>query len=182
MIKSYIVIIYSGKTNSGANSIIANWIANGVKKSGINVYGPIDINLQNNKQKINLSEIIKNSNGLILGSGDYNGNIEPPLLDFFDKYLGAGFKSSFLASKVAGQFVTAGDSGTGVQPILNDLSRLMMTFGANIITGGESKSTYGKPGSGSWHIAQGIVGIITKDSKTGNLGFANKINIVINNI
>lgn len=49
----------------------------------------------------------------------------------------------------------------------------MMTFGANIVTGGESKSTYHKPGSGSWHVAQGIVGIIGKDSKKNPI-FTNK--------
>jgi multimeric flavodoxin WrbA len=171
--KEYIVIIYSGATNKGANSIIANWIATGVKKSGLDVIQPIDINLATDSQKSTYKKLIQDSNGLIVGSGDYNGNIEPPLLDFFDKYLGAGFKSSFLASKVAGQFVTAGDAGTGAQPILNDLSRLMMTFGANIVTGGESKSTYHKPGSGSWHVAQGIVGIIGKDSE-GKPIFTNK--------
>ena len=46
----YIIIIYAGKSdptkNIGANSIIANWIASGVKKSGMNVVGPIDINFQ----------------------------------------------------------------------------------------------------------------------------------------
>ena len=83
----YIVIIYSGKTNTGANSIIANWIANGVKKSGLGVYGPIDINLENKSQKNTLLKIIEDSNGLIIGSGDYNGNIEPPLLDFFEFWI-----------------------------------------------------------------------------------------------
>ena len=93
--------------------------------------------------------------------------------EFFDKFAGAGFKSSFLASKVAGQFATSADSGTGGQLVLNSLSRLMQTFGANIVTGGASRSTLGKPGSGSWHTAQGILGIVTKD-KAGNPIFTNK--------
>lgn len=169
----YIVIIYSGKTNKGANDIIAQYIATGVKKSGINVIGPIDINFQDSQKEKNLITKITNSSGLIIGSGVYNGNIEPTLTQFFDKFAGAGFKSSFLASKVAGQFATAADSGTGGQLVLNSLSRLMQTFGANIITGGASRSTLGKPGSGSWHTAQGILGITTKD-KTGKLTFTNK--------
>ena len=169
----YIVIIYSGKTNKGANDIIAQYIATGVKKSGINVIGPIDINFQHSQKEKNLITKITNSSGLIIGSGVYNGNIEPTLTQFFDKFAGAGFKSSFLASKVAGQFATAADSGTGGQLVLNSLSRLMQTFGANIVTGGASRSTLGKPGSGSWHTAQGILGITTKD-KTGKLTFTNK--------
>lgn len=169
----YIVIIYSGATNRGANSIIASYIAAGVKKSGMNVVGPIDINFQNSQEEEDIVTIITNSSGLIIGSGVYNGNIEPTLTEFFDKFAGAGFKSSFLASKVAGQFATAADSGTGGQLVLNSLSRLMQTFGANIVTGGASRSTLGKPGSGSWHTAQGILGIISKD-KEGNPTFTNK--------
>ena len=170
----YIVIIYSGATNKGANSIIASYIATGVKKSGMNVVGPIDINFQDSQQEENLITRIANSSGLIIGSGVYNGNIEPTLTEFFDNFAGAGFKSSFLASKVAGQFATAADSGTGGQLVLNSLSRLMQTFGANIVTGGASRSTLGKPGSGSWHTAQGILGIVTKDRTTGNFTFTNK--------
>lgn len=171
---SSIVIIYSGATDKGANSIIANYIADGVKKSGTHVIGPYDINLINNEnEEKQLINKIGNSSGLIIGSGVYNGNIEPQLLLFFDKFAGAGFKSSFLASKVAGQFATAADDGTGGQLVLNSLSRLMQTFGANIITGGASKSTIGKPGSGSWRTAQGILGITDKD-KDGNPIFTNK--------
>jgi multimeric flavodoxin WrbA len=158
----YIVIIYAGKTNKGANSIIANYIAAGIKKSSMNVVGPIDINFQDSQKKENLINLITNSSGLIIGSGVYNGNIEPTLTEFFDNFAGAGFKSSFLSSKVAGQFATAGDCGTGGQLVLNSLSRLMQTFGANIINGG------------SWHTAQGILGIVTKDKTTQISSFKNK--------
>jgi len=173
----YIVIIYAGKSDPtktiGANSIIANYIKTGVNKFGMNVVGPIDINFQDSQEEDNLITTITNSSGLIIGSGVYNGNIEPTLTEFFDNFAGAGFKSSFLASKVAGQFATSADAGTGGQLVLNSLSRLMQTFGANIVTGGASRSTLGKPGSGSWHTAQGILGIVTKD-KAGNPTFTNK--------
>ena len=169
----YIAIIYAGATNKGANSIIANYIATGVKKSGMNVVGPIDINFQDSQEEENLITTITNSSGLIIGSGVYNGNIEPTLTEFFDNVVGAGFKknSSFLASKVAGQFATSADAGTGGQLVLNSLSRLMQTFGANIVTGGASRSV---PSGGSWHTAQGILGIVTKDKTTGNPKFTNK--------
>jgi len=173
MSKPYIIIIYAGATTKGANSIIADNIAQGIKKSGLNVMGPIDINFETSNEENELISKITNASGIIIGSGVYNGNIEPSLLNFFDIFAGAGFKSSFLASKVAGQFATAADSGTGGQLVLNSLSRLMQTFGANIVTGGASRSTLGKPGSGSWHTAQGILGITTKD-KTGKTTFTNK--------
>jgi multimeric flavodoxin WrbA len=174
----YIVIIYAGKSDPtktiGANAIIANYIAAGVKKSGMNVVGPIDINFQDSQEEQNLITTITNSSGLIIGSGVYNGNIEPTLTEFFDNFAGAGFKSSFLASKVAGQFATAADSGTGGQLVLNSLSRLMQTFGAFLMIRRPPRSTLGKPGSGSWHTAQGILGIVTKDRTTGNPTFTNK--------
>jgi len=166
----YIVIIYAGATNKGANRIIANYIKTGVQKSGMNVVGPIDINFQDSQEEEDILTKIANSSGLIIGSGVYNGNIEPSLTEFFDKFAGAGFRSSFLASKVAGQFATSADAGTGGQLVLNSLSRLMQTFGANIVTGGASRST----DIGSWRIAQGILGIVTKDKATGNPTFTNK--------
>ena len=43
----YVVIIYSGKTDSNANSIFANYIASSVRLSGMNVAGPFDISLAN---------------------------------------------------------------------------------------------------------------------------------------
>ena len=100
----------------------------------MNVEGPFDISLANEKLKDTILELVKYSDGIIIGSGVYNGNIEPSMTEFFDNKAGAGFNSSFLASKVACQFATAADSGTGGQLVLNSLSRLMQTFGANIVT------------------------------------------------
>ena len=100
MSKPYIIIIYAGATNKGANSIIADNISLGVKKSGLNVMGPIDINFETSNQEEELISKITNASGIIIGSGVYNGNIEPSLLNFFDIFAGAGFKSSFLASKI----------------------------------------------------------------------------------
>lgn len=115
----------------------------------MNVVGPIDINFQDSQEEENLITTITNSSCLIIGSGVYNGNIEPTLTEFFDKFAGTGFKSSFLSSKVAGQFATDADSGICGQLVLNSLSRLMQTFDANIVTGGESRSNVQGHGSGS---------------------------------
>lgn len=170
----YVVIIYSGKTDSNANSILANYIASGVRLSGMNVAGPFDISLANEKLKDTILELVKYSDGIIIGSGVYNGNIEPSMTEFFDNKAGAGFNSSFLASKVAGQFATAADCGTGGQLVLNSLSRLMQTFGANIITGGASRSNVQGHGSGSWHTAQGILGIVVSKTDDTPAHFTNK--------
>jgi len=85
----------------------------------MNVAGPFDISLANEKLKDTILELVKYSDGIIIGSGVYNGNIEPSMTEFFDNKAGAGFNSSFLASKVAGQFATAADCGTGGQLVLN---------------------------------------------------------------
>ena len=49
----------------------------------------------------------------------------------------------------------------------------MQTFGANIVTGSAFRSNVQGHCSGSWHTAQGILGIVTKD-KAHNPTFKNK--------
>ena len=49
----------------------------------------------------------------------------------------------------------------------------MQTFGANIVTGSAFRSNVQGHCSGSWHTAQGILGIVTKD-KAHNPTFTNK--------
>ena len=67
----YIVIIYSGATNKGANSIIASYIAAGVKKSGMNVVGPIDINFQDSQEEEDIVTKIANSSGEVAETYSY---------------------------------------------------------------------------------------------------------------
>lgn len=97
---------------------------------------------------------VDNADGIVLGSGTYNGNPEPDLIDFVDNKLGAGKAEAVLAGKICGTFCTSAGYTTGAQPVLNSLARLAMTFGATFVGGGE------------WHTSQGVCGMV-KDNPDG---------------
>lgn len=151
MNKLNVVILYSGFKKNGATATLANYIENGIKQS--NSLSHVTKYNVNHIKKDDISDIINditNCNVLIMGTGTYNGNIEDELLDFVNTNFKAGKDPNAinLQNVACGQFATAAYYGTGAQPVLNSLSRLMMTFGGNIISGP------------SWRISQGVIGIV----------------------
>ena len=60
---------------------------------------------------------VLNTDGIICGSGDYNGNPEPAMLEFFDNILKAGSASKLikLTTMPFGVFATSAGYATGVQ-------------------------------------------------------------------
>ena len=156
MNKVNVVILYSGFKKDGATATLATYIENGIKQS--NSLSNISKYNVNYISKDDISRIIndvKKCNVLIMGTGTYNGNIEDELLDFVNTNFKAGKDPNVNLQNVAcGQFATAAYYGTGAQPVLNSLSRLMMTFGGNIISGP------------SWRIAQGVIGIVDNPDKS----------------
>ena len=151
MNKLNVVILYSGFKKNGATATLANYIENGIKQS--NSLAHVTKYNVNHIKKDDISDIINDvtkCNVLIMGTGTYNGNIEDELLDFVNTNFKAGKDPNAinLQNVACGQFATAAYYGTGAQPVLNSLSRLMMTFGGNIISGP------------SWRISQGVIGIV----------------------
>jgi multimeric flavodoxin WrbA len=151
MDKLNVVILYSGFKKNGATATLANYIENGIKQS--NSLAHVTKYNVNHIKKDDISDIINDvtkCNVLIMGTGTYNGNIEDELLDFVNTNFKAGKDPNAinLQNVACGQFATAAYYGTGAQPVLNSLSRLMMTFGGNIISGP------------SWRISQGVIGIV----------------------
>lgn len=157
MNKLNVVILYSGFKKNGATATLANYIENGIKQS--NSLSHVTKYNVNYIKKDDIFDIIKDvtkCNVLIMGTGTYNGNIEDELLDFVNTNFKAGKHSNVvnLQNVACGQFATAAYYGTGAQPVLNSLSRLMMTFGGNIISGP------------SWRISQGVIGIVDNPDKS----------------
>lgn len=151
MNKLNVVILYSGFKKNGATATLANYIENGIKQS--NSLAHVTKYNVNHIKKDDISDIINDvtkCNVLIMGTGTYNGNIEDELLDFVNTNFKAGKDPNAinLQNVACGQFATAAYYGSGAQPVLNSLSRLMMTFGGNIISGP------------SWRISQGVIGIV----------------------
>lgn len=96
---------------------------------------------------------VNNSDGIILGSGVYNGNPEPDMINFADNVLLIGQGHTVqLANKIGGAFCTSGGFVTGAQPVLNSLARIFMTFGSVFV------------GGGSWETGQGVCGMVTADN------------------
>lgn len=150
-----VLIIFAGKTDSGSTATLANNIARGVN----NVAGVTAVvKSASNTSKQDFLQ----ADGIICGSGDYNGNPEPSMIDFFDNTLGAGMTSDMkkIQTMPFGVFATSGGYGTGVQEVLNSMARSLMTFGGIYV------------GGGNWHVSQGISGM-TEKNKSGGWEWAN---------
>eukprot|EP00404_Azadinium_spinosum_P000849 CAMPEP_0180415716 /NCGR_PEP_ID=MMETSP1036_2-20121128/70_1 /TAXON_ID=632150 /ORGANISM="Azadinium spinosum, Strain 3D9" /LENGTH=603 /DNA_ID=CAMNT_0022420541 /DNA_START=70 /DNA_END=1882 /DNA_ORIENTATION=- len=77
--------------------------------------------------------------GIVLGSGVYNGNVAPSLLDFINSF---DFQDD-LSSKVGGSFATAGAVAAGLESVLSSLNRGMRIFGIVTVGGKSWKSAEG---------------------------------------
>ena len=157
MNKVNVVILYSGFKKHGATATLATYIENGIKKSNsLSNVTKYNVNYIRKHHIPHIINNVKNCNVLIMGTGTYNGNVEDELLEFINTNFKAGKDPNAinLQNVACGQFATAAYYGTGAQPVLNSLSRLMMTFGGNIISGP------------SWRISQGVIGIVDNPDKS----------------
>lgn len=145
MSKKQLLIIYAGYSPTGSTATIAKWIGESAMK-----YVNVIIKSASNAT----AEDVDNSDGIVLGSGTYNGNPEPDIIEFVDNKLGAGKAKAILSGKICGTFCTSAGYATGAQPVLNGLARLAMTFGATFV------------GGGNWHTSQGVCGLV-KDNADG---------------
>jgi len=87
---------------------------------------------------------------VILGSGVFNGNAAPELLEFINSF---DFMDD-LSMKVGASFASGGDAASGVQPVLEQINRGLSIF-RMIITGGESW----RNGEGTGVVANGTTPI-----------------------
>ena len=144
-----VLIIYAGATSTGSTHTLAKWIKEGVD----NVHDARAVIMEASTVKI--GDVAK-ADGIICGSGDYNGNPEPSMINFFDNVLKAGYKTQLtkIPTMPFGVFATSGGYGTGVQEVLQSMARAMLTFGGIYV------------GGGNWHVSQGVVGMTKKIDMT----------------
>ena len=148
-----ILIILSGRDPiNGSTATLAKYFQRGVQNAG-HVGEIVAANVATAAQ-------FAAADGYILGSGDYNGNPEPDMINFLDTTLGAG-KSGLIsiAAKPFAVFCTSAGYATGAQSVLNSIARSMMTFGGIYV------------GGGSWHVSQGICGMVKDKSSKTPAGF-----------
>jgi multimeric flavodoxin WrbA len=137
-----LLIIYSGHDINGSTATLAKLISDGASKY---------VNVLIKQAKDTTANDINKADGIVLGSGTYNGNPEPDMIEFADNVLLAGKavdKPVKLDNKFGGVFCTSGGFTSGAQPVLNALARIFMTFGTAFI------------GGGNWAIGQGICGMV----------------------
>ena len=145
--KKKLLIVYSGHTSNGSTATLADWI-----KTGAETVGGLDIYVESASDIINQTPAydISFADGIICGSGDYNGNPEPDMITFIDKILGPGLNNTNtkLPTMPFGVFATSAGYGTGVQEVMQSMARALLTFGCIYI------------GGGSWHYSQGVAGMV----------------------
>lgn len=147
MSQKQLLIIYAGHTTDGSTATIAGWIADGASKYVRTIIKKAsDVTIDD----------VSSADGYALGSGVYNGNPEPDMIEFSENVLNAGKNPNALnmSDRFVGAFCTSAGYTTGAQPVLNGLARIFMTFGASYI------------GGDNWHNGQGICGMVV-DTKTG---------------
>lgn len=88
------------------------------------------------------------ADGVVLGSGVFNGNAAPRLLDFLNSF---DFMDN-LQTKVGGAIATGGSAAAGLQMVMDSLNRGMKTFGMVTI------------GGRNWRNSDGVVGLTTADA------------------
>lgn len=141
-----VLIVYAGATPDGSTATLAGWIKTGAESvSGItaSVKEASTVTLQD----------VTSADGILCGSGDYNGNPEPAMINFLDNVLKVG-SGSKLQTMPFGVFATSAGYSTGVQEVLQSMARALLTFGAIYV------------GGGNWHVGQGIAGM-TKKTDSG---------------
>jgi multimeric flavodoxin WrbA len=137
-----ILIIYAGLDPNGSTATLAKWIQQGVEL----IEGVTATIMEASTVSIN---DVSTTDGIICGSGDYNGNPEPAMINFFDNILKAGYASQLtnIQTMPFGVFATSAGYGTGVQEVLQSMARSLLTFGGIYI------------GGGNWHTSQGVAGM-----------------------
>lgn len=136
-----ILIIYAGLDPDGSTATLAKYILKGVKSVGVTA-------TIMEASTVTIDDVSK-TDGIICGSGDYNGNPEPAMIDFFDNVLKAGYASQLtnMQTMPFGVFATSAGYGTGVQEVMQSMARSLLTFGGIYI------------GGGNWHTSQGVAGM-----------------------
>jgi hypothetical protein len=137
-----ILIIYAGLDPNGSTATLAKWI-----KQGVELVEGVTANIME-ASTVDVDDV-SNTDGIICGSGDYNGNPEPAMINFFDNVLKAGYASQLtnIQTMPFGVFATSAGYGTGVQEVMQSMARSLLTFGGIYI------------GGGNWHTSQGVAGM-----------------------
>jgi len=138
---SNVLIVYAA---DGADDIeqLAQTIGDGASSVGAQVR-VVEVSVVNYKR-----DVYEWAHAVVLGSGVFNGNPSPKILQFVNSF---DFEDR-LTNKVAGAFATGGAAAGGLEQVLASINRALKTFGLVSI------------GGSNWKNADGT-GIITDPSQ-----------------
>ena len=93
------------------------------------------------------------ADAVALGSGVYNGNAAPALLSFVNSW---DVDDARLGSLLGASFATGAAAAAGLQPVLEELNRALLTFGVMLV------------GGGSWQNGEGTGSVVADGAPVGN--------------
>jgi len=85
------------------------------------------------------ADIYEWADGIIIGSGVFNGNAAPSIIEFLDTF---DFQDHLL-DKVGSVFATGGGTVAGLEPVLGSISRGLRTFGVTVVGGTSWENAHG---------------------------------------
>ena len=93
------------------------------------------------------------ADAVALGSGVYNGNAAPALLSFVNSW---DVDDARLGSLLGASFATGAAAAAGLQPVLEELNRALLTFGVMLV------------GGGSWQNGEGTGSVVADGAPVAN--------------
>lgn len=131
-VKANVLVVYASDP-PGQMKQLATAVAEGAQSTGANIR-LLDVVQANYKR-----DVYEWADAIILGSGVYNGNAAPSVLTFVN---GFDFQDRFL-NKVGGAFATGGGAAAGLEPVLDELTRSLRTFGVVTVGGARWQNAHG---------------------------------------
>ena len=114
-----VLVVYTFDA-SGQNQQLATALASGVHDAGTdNSVRLLAASAANFRRDVAWADVIA------LGSGVDNGSVMPELLQFIDSF---DIMDSSLSHKVGGAFATGGGAAAGLQPVLEQINRALLTL------------------------------------------------------
>lgn len=134
--KSPKVLVVYASDQYNQIKMLADAIGEGAESEGAKVK-VVEVSSANYKR-----DVSEWADGVLLGSGVFNGNPAPRMLEFINSF---DFMDS-LSSKVGSAFATGGGAAAGMEGVLESMNKGMKTFGM-VTTGGRSWRTAGGLGA-----------------------------------
>jgi len=130
--KPNVLIVYADDAFDQTKQV-AEQVANGSQSAGANTR-ILKVEMANYKH-----DVYEWADAVVLGSGVYNGNAAPSLLAFVNSF---DFHDRLL-NMVGGSFATGGSAVSGLEPVLQQLSRSLRTFGMVTVGGTSWRNAHG---------------------------------------